>query len=97
MKRKSALTLIELLVVIAEPRVVCESGEDEAIRELVQAGLGLAIISSLAAKPAKKGLVRIPLVEPKVERTLGLISRRDHERSVAAKQFASLLSAEAHR
>lgn len=80
-----------------EPRIVCESDEDEAIRLLVQAGLGLAIVAKQAAREVLKGVVSITLRTPHVERRLGLISRRGHDWSAAAKEFAALLRAGVHR
>jgi len=74
-----------------EPRVVCESDEDEAIRLLVRAGLGLAIVPRVVARELPKGVVAVTLKEMCVERKLGLIFRRGHEWSVAAKQFATML------
>jgi DNA-binding transcriptional LysR family regulator len=76
-----------------EPRVVCESSEDEAIRLLVLAGLGVAIVAKQAARELPKGVVAIALRTPRIERTLGMISRHGYECSAAAKEFASLLCA----
>jgi LysR family transcriptional regulator, hydrogen peroxide-inducible genes activator len=74
-----------------EPRVACESGELETVRALVAAGLGAAIVPKLAARSASAGLVDIPLRDPRVERSLGLISARDHPWSAAAQAFAKAL------
>jgi len=76
-----------------EPRVACESGELETVRALVGAGLGLAIVPELAARAAQKGLTVVHLREPRLERALGLITRRNHSWSVAAGKFVSELSA----
>lgn len=77
-----------------EPRVACESGELETVRALVAAGLGLAIVPRLAARATPAGLVELPLRDPRVERTLGLISVRGHPWSAAAKAFARELTQE---
>ncbi len=74
-----------------EPRVVCESGELETVRSLVSAGLGLAIIPQLGAVHLAKGLTTVLLREPRVERKLGMIGRRNHEWSAAARAFAAEL------
>lgn len=74
-----------------EPRIACESGEMETVRALVAAGLGLAIVPALAAQSAGKRLAVVALSSPKIERQLGLLSRRGHELSPAAKAFRSLL------
>ncbi len=74
-----------------EPRIACESGELETVRALVGAGLGLAIVPELAARTPQKGLTVVRLREPRVERTLGLIARRGHPWSAAARAFVALL------
>ena len=74
-----------------EPRIACESGELETVRALVGAGLGLAIVPELAARTPQKGVVVVRLREPRVERTLGLITRRGHAWSAAARAFVELL------
>jgi DNA-binding transcriptional LysR family regulator len=71
-----------------EPRVACESGELETVRALVAAGLGVAIVPRLAARTAPTELVELPLRDPRVERSLGLISAHGHPWSGAAKAFA---------
>ncbi len=76
-----------------EPRVVCESNEDDAIRLLVVAGLGVAIVAKQAARELPKGVVAIALRTPRIERTLGMISRHGQKLSTPAEKFASLLCA----
>ena len=74
-----------------EPRIACESGELETVRALVSAGLGLALVPELAARTLQKGTTVVRLREPRVERTLGLITRRSHTWSAAAKKLVNEL------
>jgi DNA-binding transcriptional LysR family regulator len=60
---------------------------------LVAAGLGIAIIPALAMEgPQYPHLKGIPLVEPAITRTLGLIVRKGDRLQGAAKVLADLLS-----
>jgi DNA-binding transcriptional LysR family regulator len=45
---------------------------------LVEAGLGLAAIPQLALRPSHPEVCSVPLTDPAVWRTLGLLQRRDH-------------------
>jgi fatty-acyl-CoA synthase len=74
-----------------EPRIACECNEKETAIALVQAGLGVMLVPKLAAAPPRQGLVVVPVVEPKLVRQFGLISRRGRELSVAAKAFIELV------
>ena len=74
------------------PRIACESSELETIRLLVHAELGLAIIPKLAARELPNGVVAVALRSPRIERTIGLILRRNHKLSVAGKEFAAMAS-----
>lgn len=59
---------------------------------LVEAGLGIAALPSLAMpKDDHPILVSKPLVEPVVRRTLGLVQRRDPALTPAAERFKELL------
>lgn len=59
---------------------------------LVEAGLGIAALPSLAMpKDEHPILVSKPLVEPVVRRTLGLVQRRDPALTPAAERFKALL------
>ena len=61
---------------------------------LVEAGLGVAAVPSLAM-PGKDHptLVSVPLVDPVVTRQMGLIKRRGRSLSPAAQQLYDLLVA----
>lgn len=59
---------------------------------LVEAGLGVSAVPCLAMPHStNSAVVSIPLVEPVIRRTLGMIRVKDRPLSVAAERFASLL------
>lgn len=63
---------------------------------LVEAGLGVAAVPRIAMPPRRRSrLVAVPLVEPRVMRTMGLIRRRGRELSPAAEHLYQLLGAAA--
>ena len=72
-----------------QPRVACESQGLETVRALVAAGLGLAIVPQLVTRSMAEGLQTVRLREPRVERKLGLVTRRGQELSKAAQAFAA--------
>lgn len=72
-----------------EPRIACESGELETVRALVHAGLGVAILPRMAVAMHTDKATVLPLRDPALERKLGLITRRQHVWSAAAKAFVS--------
>jgi len=59
---------------------------------MVEAGLGVAVMTTAVGRlAAAMGLVtRVPL-KPSIERTISLISRRDHSLSPAARQFRDFI------
>jgi DNA-binding transcriptional LysR family regulator len=79
-----------------EPKVACESSELETVRALVGAGLGLALLPRLAAQQTPDGVRVVPLRAPRPSRTLGLIARRGHAWSAAAREFARALQRTTH-
>lgn len=59
---------------------------------LVEAGLGVAAVPRLALPAAEHpGIAIVPLVEPALTRTLGLIRRRGQQLSPAAQAFYAML------
>ena len=70
----------------ATPRIAMELGNGEAIKKLVEAGLGLSIISAMSVRAELRSgaLVAIPL-EPALSRRLGIVSRRDKPDSPALR------------
>jgi DNA-binding transcriptional LysR family regulator len=75
------------------PRWFCEVGYVSSLVNLVEAGLGIAVVPRLAMPLAPHPtLVSIPLVEPTVERTVGLIRRSGRTLSPAAQQLYDMLA-----
>lgn len=74
-------------------RATLEIGSTEAIKKLVIAGLGLSFVSksTIGLEEQVGLLVRLPLVDLKVERTLWLVHRKDRHFSPAAKALLDLL------
>jgi DNA-binding transcriptional LysR family regulator len=59
---------------------------------MVEAGLGVAVVPSLAMPTDEHHiLVSRPLVEPVIRRTLGLVLRRETALSPAAEKFREML------
>lgn len=59
---------------------------------LVEAGLGISALPGLAMPHAPySSIIGIPLVEPVIRRTLGIIRRKDAVLSPAAERFFALL------
>jgi len=76
------------------PRSFCEVRHVMTVVGLVEAGLGIAAVPQLAMPPGDHPtLVSIPLVEPAVKRTVGLIRRRGIALSPAAQQLYDMILA----
>lgn len=70
------------------PQSICETQHVTTVLGLVEAGLGVAVVPSLSMPgPNHPLLVSIPLIEPAVTRTIGLIRRRNRTLSPAAQQL----------
>jgi DNA-binding transcriptional LysR family regulator len=75
-----------------KPQWFCEVRHVPALVSLVEAGLGLGVVPSLAMPPqGHSGLVSIALEEPRVSRTIGIIRRRGRSLRPAASLFTTLL------
>jgi len=74
------------------PRSFCEVRHVMTVVSLVEAGLGIAAVPQLAMPPGDHpSLVSVPLVEPAVTRTVGLIRRRGIALSPAAQQLYDMI------
>jgi DNA-binding transcriptional LysR family regulator len=74
------------------PRWFCEVRHILTVVSLVEAGLGIAAVPRLAMPPGDHPvLVSIPLAEPAVTRTLGLIRRRGRRLPPAAQELYDML------
>ena len=76
----------------ASPRVAMELGNAEAIKKLVEAGLGLSVSSAMSVRAEVRAgtLAAIPL-EPALLRRLGIVRRRDKPESPALEVVVSAL------
>lgn len=78
---------------LERPRWFCEVNHVPALVSLVMAGLGVGVVPRMALPPdGHEGLVAIPLVDPKVSRKLGLVSRRGRQLPAAAQMLYEMLS-----
>ena len=76
------------------PRSFCEVRHVMTVVSLVEAGLGIAAVPQLAMPPRDHPtLASIPLVEPAVTRTVGLIRRRGIALSPAAQELYDMVLA----
>lgn len=73
------------------PRVACESGELDTVRELVSAGLGIAVLPRLAIDTDRSGSRAVPLSRPRLRRQIGWIARRRGALSAAAEEMLRCL------
>jgi DNA-binding transcriptional LysR family regulator len=74
------------------PRSPMELGNTEAIKKLVEAGLGLSVTSwfSVKSEVRARALTAIRL-NPRLERQIGLVRRRDKPNAPALEAFAAAL------
>jgi DNA-binding transcriptional LysR family regulator len=72
-----------------EPHAAVEGGEMETVLQMVQEGLGVAIIPSIVASRLHAGRA-VPFVRPRITRTAALAHRRDAAPSGAAREFAAM-------
>jgi DNA-binding transcriptional LysR family regulator len=82
----------------ATPRVVMELGNAEATKKLVGAGLGLSVVSEVAARPeARAGALNLIPLRPALHRRIGVIRRRDRAPRPALQAFMTALERGAKR
>lgn len=80
------------------PAVFCEVNHVTAALAMASAGLGVAAVPALAySRERYPALAAVPLVEPAVQRTLGLIARKGDALSAPAQALYDLLEAAAAR
>ena len=80
----------------SRPRWFCEVNHVPALVSLVLAGLGVGVVPRMALPPdSRTGLKAIPLTDPPVSRTLGVIARRGRQLPAAAQLLHDLLMARA--
>ena len=76
------------------PNIIYEAQHVTTLLGLVEAGMGIAVVPSLAM-PSKDHpvLASIPLVDPVVSRRIGLISKKGRSLAPAAEKLYELLLA----
>lgn len=76
------------------PVILCEVNHVSGVLALVEAGLGVAAVPGLSVLPGRPDtIVGVPLVNPAIHRTLGLITKRDHSMAPAARTLFDMLTA----
>lgn len=71
-----------------QPNISFEGDDIDAIKGLVSAGLGISLVpDSALVENQPRATVRVPLEEPKVTRTIGLIIPKDRELLPAEQLF----------
>lgn len=76
------------------PWISCEINHVAGILALVESGLGVAAVPGLSILPERQGaVIGVPLVNPAVKRTLGLISKHQHAMPPASRTLFDMLSA----
>jgi len=82
----------------ATPRVAMELGNAEATKKLVSAGLGLSVVSEIAARPeAKAGAMDLIPLRAALHRKLGIVRRREGAPRPALQAFMTALEIAARR
>jgi len=80
------------------PAVFCEVNHVTAALAMAAAGVGVAAVPALAYSQVRyPALVAVPLVEPEVQRTLGLITRKGNVLSTPAQALFDMLDDAARR
>ena len=78
----------------ARARVVMELGNEEAIKKLVGAGLGLSVSPAMAVRDeVRAGALRMCPLSPPLARRLGVVRRRDKPETPALRVFLAALTA----
>jgi DNA-binding transcriptional LysR family regulator len=74
------------------PAILCEVNHVSGVLALVEAGMGVAAVPGLSVLPGRPDtIVGVPLVNPPIHRTLGLISKRNHSMAPAARTLFEML------
>ena len=87
-----------LASVAARPTWTCEVRHVPALLSLIEAGIGVGAVPRFALPRGKQAtLVSVPLKEPDVVRSIGVITRRGRPLAPAAQAFHDLLVASGGR
>jgi DNA-binding transcriptional LysR family regulator len=76
------------------PRIVMELGNEEAIKKLVGAGLGVSVSPIMAMRDeVRAGALSMRPLSPALVRRLGLVRRRDKPETPALRMFLAAITA----
>lgn len=82
----------------ARPRWSCEAQHVPAVLSLIEAGVGVGAVPQLAlAGATSAALVSIPLVAPRIARSVGIVRRRGRPLSPAAQAFHDAVAGAAQK
>ncbi|MGJ7916201.1 LysR family transcriptional regulator [Massilia sp. LXY-6] len=74
------------------PLISWEVNHVSGVLALVEAGMGVAAVPNLSVLPGRQDIViGVPLVNPEIKRTLGLICKRKHSMAPAARTLFEML------
>lgn len=75
------------------PPIFCEVNHVSGVLALVEAGMGVAAVPGLSVLSGRQDMIiGVPLVNPDIKRTLGLISKRGHKMAPAARTLFEMLT-----
>lgn len=75
------------------PLIFCEVNHVSGVLALVEAGMGVAAVPGLSVLAGGTDtIIGVPLVNPAIQRTLGLISKRHHTMAPAARMLFEMLT-----
>ena len=78
-----------------QPIIICETSQREFMTQMVEAGLGIALLpSKICAELNPKAVVSIPLAEPRMYLQLAIIWRKDRYLSFAARRWLEFTTTE---
>jgi len=78
-----------------QPNIICETSQREFMTQMVEAGLGIALLpSKICAELDPKSVVSIPLAEPRMFLQLAIIWRKDRYLSFAARCWLEFATTE---
>ena len=81
-----------------QPSIICETSQREFMTQMVEAGLGIALLpSKICAELNPKSIVSIPLADPQIFLQLAIIWRKDRYLSAAARSWLEFTTTECSR
>jgi DNA-binding transcriptional LysR family regulator len=87
-----SVTLAACAAAGAEPHLVSQGGEMDGVLAFVGAGLGAAVVPSIAL-PAGPDVIAVPFADPGIRRTVALAQRNDRPLARPARALADQLTA----